>query len=125
MICPHCTNTNLQAVVRDGIEIDVCPRCHGMWLDHGELTRLMAAGPISALAAPIPADQYDPAVFGDEGRRSTDIKKNKSKDKKDDKKDGRPDRKSKKSKKKEKKRKQTSWSRRLGEIIEEVIDELD
>jgi len=43
MICPHCTNTKLQVVVRDGIEIDICPRCRGMWLDHGELTRLTGA----------------------------------------------------------------------------------
>jgi Zn-finger nucleic acid-binding protein len=27
---------------RSGIEIDVCPQCRGVWLDRGELEKLMA-----------------------------------------------------------------------------------
>lgn len=71
MICPHCTDTKLQVVVRDGIEIDICPRCRGMWLDHGELTRLMTADTLAMPAAPIPADQYDPDAFA--STSSTDV----------------------------------------------------
>lgn len=124
MICPRCTDATLQAVIRDGVEIEVCPRCHGIWLDRGELTRLMAVDPIRASAAPIPADQYDPTAFGDEGRdhREPTGKKEKHRSAKS------PDRISKKAKsggKRSGTRKPSSWSRRLGEIIEDVIDELD
>ncbi len=40
MQCPVCNNT-LRAVDRSGIEIDVCPQCKGVWLDRGELEKLM------------------------------------------------------------------------------------
>jgi uncharacterized protein len=43
--CPLC-GTGLLATERLGIEIDHCPRCRGVWLDRGELDKLMAhAGP--------------------------------------------------------------------------------
>ncbi len=29
---------------RQGIEIDYCPQCRGVWLDRGELDKLIAAG---------------------------------------------------------------------------------
>lgn len=38
MHCPKCSGTELEAVLtRQGVEIDRCPRCHGVWLDRGEL----------------------------------------------------------------------------------------
>lgn len=40
MNCPVCT-TPLQAVDRQGVEIDHCPRCRGVWLDRGELEKLI------------------------------------------------------------------------------------
>lgn len=40
MNCPVCT-TPLHAVDRQGIEIDHCPRCRGVWLDRGELDKLI------------------------------------------------------------------------------------
>ncbi|MHB1461804.1 MAG: TFIIB-type zinc ribbon-containing protein [Armatimonadota bacterium] len=40
MQCPVCNNT-LTAVERSGIEIDVCPQCKGVWLDRGELEKLI------------------------------------------------------------------------------------
>jgi uncharacterized protein len=42
MNCPVCTSP-LQPVDRGGIEIDVCSRCRGVWLDRGELDKLIAA----------------------------------------------------------------------------------
>ncbi len=36
-LCPSCEKTDLFAKLIDGVEIDVCPRCHGIWLDAGEL----------------------------------------------------------------------------------------
>jgi Zn-finger nucleic acid-binding protein len=40
MTCPRCSET-LEATVRDGVEIDHCPRCRGVWLDRGELDKLI------------------------------------------------------------------------------------
>lgn len=36
MICPVC-NESMIVLELDGIEIDYCPSCHGIWLDGGEL----------------------------------------------------------------------------------------
>ena len=40
MQCPVCANP-LRPVDRQGIEIDVCPQCRGVWLDRGELDKLI------------------------------------------------------------------------------------
>ena len=40
MYCPVC-NAGLMPVVRQGIEIDHCPGCRGVWMDRGELDRLI------------------------------------------------------------------------------------
>ncbi len=40
MNCPVC-GTALRPVDRQGIEVDVCDRCRGVWLDRGELDRLI------------------------------------------------------------------------------------
>ena len=37
--CPKCDST-LEGVVADGVEIDVCNTCGGVWLDAGELEQL-------------------------------------------------------------------------------------
>jgi Zn-finger nucleic acid-binding protein len=39
MNCPTC-NVNLLISDRQGIEIDYCPQCRGIWLDRGELLDL-------------------------------------------------------------------------------------
>lgn len=41
MKCPHCTETTLVMTERQGIEIDYCPSCRGVWLDRGELDKLI------------------------------------------------------------------------------------
>ena len=41
MNCPRCTST-LEELDRDGITIDRCTSCRGIWLDRGELERLTA-----------------------------------------------------------------------------------
>jgi Zn-finger nucleic acid-binding protein len=40
MKCPVC-HTELQIAVRAGIEIDYCPTCRGVWLDRGELDKII------------------------------------------------------------------------------------
>jgi Zn-finger nucleic acid-binding protein len=41
MKCPHCTEPDLTMSNRDGVEIDYCPRCRGVWLDRGELDKII------------------------------------------------------------------------------------
>jgi uncharacterized protein len=38
--CPSC-DAQLVGVERSGIHIDACPRCRGVWLDRGELDRIV------------------------------------------------------------------------------------
>lgn len=41
--CPGCGETMRPVVLgQSQTEVDLCPRCHGMWLDHGELGQLVA-----------------------------------------------------------------------------------
>jgi Zn-finger nucleic acid-binding protein len=40
MKCPHCNETLLMSE-RFNIEIDYCPRCRGVWLDKGELEKML------------------------------------------------------------------------------------
>jgi len=39
--CPRCGEAALVATERQDIEIDVCPSCRGVWLDRGELDKLI------------------------------------------------------------------------------------
>lgn len=41
MKCPVCTDTTLLMGQRQDLEIDYCPQCRGIWLDRGELDRLL------------------------------------------------------------------------------------
>ncbi|MFC5699786.1 zf-TFIIB domain-containing protein [Cohnella faecalis] len=41
MNCPVCESTRMREVEKDGILIDICPSCKGVWLDRGELEKLM------------------------------------------------------------------------------------
>ena len=40
MKCPNC-NSSLVMSERSGIEIDYCPECRGVWLDRGELDKII------------------------------------------------------------------------------------
>jgi Zn-finger nucleic acid-binding protein len=41
MNCPNCESVSLVMSDRQGIEIDYCPRCRGVWLDRGELDKII------------------------------------------------------------------------------------
>jgi len=43
MKCPVDDSTLLMSE-RQGVEIDYCPQCRGVWLDRGELDKLIARG---------------------------------------------------------------------------------
>ncbi len=56
MHCPVCNDVDLVMSNRQGIEIDYCPKCRGIWLDRGELDKIIdrSANELAALA-PAPA----------------------------------------------------------------------
>lgn len=41
MECPVCDDVNLAISSREGVEIDYCPQCRGVWLDRGELDKII------------------------------------------------------------------------------------
>lgn len=58
MKCPTCDGVNLVMSERSGIEIDYCPQCRGVWLDRGELDKIIErAAPAAIAPAPAPVQQ--------------------------------------------------------------------
>ncbi len=41
MKCPVCIEPDLVMTDRQGVEIDYCPKCRGVWLDRGELDKII------------------------------------------------------------------------------------
>jgi Zn-finger nucleic acid-binding protein len=41
MKCPVCKEPDLVMADRQGVEIDYCPKCRGVWLDRGELDKII------------------------------------------------------------------------------------
>ena len=54
MKCPTCPDAVLVMADRSGIEIDYCPTCRGVWLDRGELDKIIERNTAVAVA-PAPA----------------------------------------------------------------------
>jgi Zn-finger nucleic acid-binding protein len=53
MNCPTC-NVNLLITERQGIEIDYCPQCRGVWLDRGELDKIIERSSAPEIGPKIP-----------------------------------------------------------------------
>jgi uncharacterized protein len=51
MNCPAC-NIELKMSERSGIEIDYCPKCRGVWLDKGELDKIIERSMADSLPTP-------------------------------------------------------------------------
>ncbi|MDP1873149.1 zf-TFIIB domain-containing protein [Phenylobacterium sp.] len=51
LLCPN-DNSPMQTVERTGVQFDMCPTCRGVWLDRGELEKLMEAAAQSAAPPP-------------------------------------------------------------------------
>jgi hypothetical protein len=61
MQCPV-DGTTLVMSDRQGVEIDYCPQCRGVWLDRGELDKIVERSAPAAAPAPrasYPDDDYD------------------------------------------------------------------
>lgn len=49
MKCPICCIA-LQMSERNGIEIDYCPKCRGVWLDRGEIDKMLEKSALPAVS---------------------------------------------------------------------------
>jgi Zn-finger nucleic acid-binding protein len=73
MRCPV-DNETLVMADRGGVEIDYCPKCRGVWLDRGELDKIIerslgaAPQPAAAPMAPPPPRQHAAPVYQPEPR---------------------------------------------------------
>ena len=61
MQCPVC-RVALAMSDRQGIEIDYCPQCRGVWLDRGELDKIIERSVPQAQPAPPQAQPAPPQV---------------------------------------------------------------
>lgn len=69
MLCPVC-HVGLSMTDRQGVEIDYCPQCRGVWLDRGELDKIIErSGTAAAAPPPSPQVHYRPdREYRDDGR---------------------------------------------------------
>ncbi len=104
MNCPLCIDQTLTITHHGGIEVDICPQCRGIWLDRGEIDRL-----VDEVTPPPP-----PAAVGTTSARGPRLEEHGD----DDHEDGRRERDRRPSKKRRKK----SLAERLGDVLEEALD---
>jgi Zn-finger nucleic acid-binding protein len=72
MKCPVC-NINLVMADRSGIEIDYCPDCRGVWLDRGELDKIIErSAPQQPASTQPPSPSYHDQQSRGYGRDSQD-----------------------------------------------------
>lgn len=85
MKCPN-DNATLLMTDRQGIEIDYCPDCRGIWLDKGELDKLISASgaasePVTHNEPSTPrTDHHRPHEYGHKNYDEKYYKKKKRKD---------------------------------------------
>ena len=72
MKCPNCPDTALVMTDRQGVEIDYCPQCRGVWLDRGEIDKLIErSAPSAPTPARAPATRAQPDFEDSDYRRSS------------------------------------------------------
>jgi Zn-finger nucleic acid-binding protein len=73
MKCPICKEPDLVMSDRQGIEIDYCPACRGVWLDRGELDKIieksMGTNEARSSTGEIPRPPADPNYYDGHGYR--------------------------------------------------------
>lgn len=72
MKCPVCPGSDLLMTERLGIEIDYCPQCRGVWLDRGELDKIIERSMREPTAQPpVMQPHYAaPQQFGNHGQQN-------------------------------------------------------
>lgn len=70
MLCPAC-KVELRITDRQGVEVDYCPQCRGVWLDRGELDKIIDRS-LNLTSGRAPADQVEPGREAPYGYRRDD-----------------------------------------------------
>ncbi len=115
MKCPLCVDEVLDVTFRSGIEVDVCPRCRGVWLDRGELDRLADASSLGELRPPAPAGHAPAEAIDDRPGAGAVAAVSSPPSRPQESKAKRPDKPRKKKKRKKKD---------LGDKVEDLFEEL-
>lgn len=74
MKCPTCKDVTLVMTSRQDIEIDYCPECRGVWLDRGELDKLIDKSVAAQATQSSPTPSAPPAQFKHYDRSKDDYK---------------------------------------------------
>jgi uncharacterized protein len=78
VICPNC-DSELKLSERQGVEIDYCPKCRGVWLDRGELDKIVErSAPTVQLPRYQDNDDDDRRTYSSDDSRYSEKKKRKS-----------------------------------------------
>lgn len=75
MLCPVC-QIDLMMAERQGIEIDYCPQCRGVWLDRGELDKIIERSALAVGSKPAyddddDDDKYRPGPYPEKRKRKS------------------------------------------------------
>lgn len=72
MRCPVCDET-LREVQKHGVSVDICPGCKGVWLDRGELEKVIEMAATDGPSQDVRSDYVNSQPGGDErGKPSRD-----------------------------------------------------
>lgn len=70
LLCPTC-RVPLTMSERQGVEIDYCPQCRGVWLDRGELDKIIERGETATQASGARTGGPDPREWRDDRHGSS------------------------------------------------------
>lgn len=83
-------------MVRGEVEIDVCPRCRGVWLDRGEIDKLAGTGRMKPRPKRSDSKRYEPR---------------KDRDDRDDKK-----------RREDRRRRRKSFGEKIADVFDDILD---
>ena len=77
MKCPVCKDVTLLMSEKRGVEIDYCPECRGIWLDRGELDKLIEKEEKTYQEARRDSQDYEDEEDRKDAKKSSHTKKRK------------------------------------------------
>lgn len=78
MKCPVCDNTSMREVEKSGIVVDICPDCKGVWLDRGELDKLMSG--VQVIREEFNQPEHKPTTYETRDQNSREYRNNDNRD---------------------------------------------
>lgn len=82
MKCPSCKEDNVLSMTeRQGIEIDYCPACRGVWLDRGELDKIIekSLAEHNGSGQSQPRERVQEVIYRESDQKNKDFYKHKRK----------------------------------------------